>query len=131
MKLENTLLNKIVIFLICLLCLTGCWNYSFTNPTPDIIHSDQISYDEYGNKTSGIISVSDDKTGFIVTENFINRFNSMIEKYGKKFQPELKKNQGTYKIDKTNYYFMSNQSMGTFLTLNDLRRMDANAAKKK
>ena len=127
-------LNKLVIyflFLIVCFSLCGCAGFSFTNPTPDIIHSEQISYDEYGNKTSGIISVSNDKTGFIVTENFINRFNSMIEKYGKKFQPELKKNQGVAKIDKTNYYFVTNQSMGYFLTLNDLRRMDVNATKKK
>ena len=127
-------LNKLVTyFLFLILCcgLCGCAGFSFTNPTPDIIHSEQISYDEYGNKTSGIISVSDDKTGFIVTESFINRFNSMIEKYGKRFQPELKKNQGVVKIDKTNYYFISNQSMGYFLTLNDLRRMDVNATKKK
>ena len=96
------------------------------------IHSYTLDcYDEYGNKTSGIIEVSNDKTGFIVTGHFINRFNTMIEKYGKKFQPELKKNQGVIKIDKTNYYFISNQSMGYFLTLNDLRRMDVNATKKK
>lgn len=127
-------LNKLVtyfLFLIVCFGLCGCTGFSFTNPTPDIIHSEQISYDEYGNKTSGIISVSDDKTGFIVTESFINRFNSMIEKYGKKFQPELKKNQGVAKIDKTKYYFITNQSMGYFLTLNDLRRMDVNATKKK
>ena len=127
MKYVNTLLSS---FIICVI-LCGCWNYSFTNPTPDVIHSDQISYDEYGNKTSGIIEVSNDKTGFIVTGHFINRFNTMIEKYGKKLQPELKKNQGVIKIDKTNYYFISNQSMGYFLTLNDLRRMDVNATKKK
>ena len=65
-----------LLVLCCILC--GCAGFSFTNPTPDVIHSDQISYDEYGNKTSGIISVSDDKTGFIVTESFINRFNSMV-----------------------------------------------------
>ena len=127
---QNKIINVLIIAILSF-SLHGCAGFSFTNPTPDIIHSDQISYDEYGNKTSGIISVSDDKTGFIVTENFINRFNSMIEKYGKKFQPELKKNQGTYKIDKTKYYFITNQSMGYFLTLNDLRRMDVNATKKK
>ena len=127
---QNKIINVLIIAILSF-SLYGCVGFSFTNPTPDIIHSDQISYDEYGNKTSGIISVSNDKTGFIVTESFINRFNSMIEKYGKKFQPELKKNQGIAKIDKTNYYFITNQSMGYFLTLNDLRRMDVNATKKK
>ena len=127
---QNKIIN-ILLILIISAGLYGCAGFSFTNPTPDIIHSDQISYDEYGNKTSGIIEVSNDKTGFIVTGHFINRFNTMIEKYGKKFQPELKKNQGIVKIDKTSYYFISNQSMGYFLTLNDMRRMDVNAAKKK
>ena len=125
MKFANKLVNSI---LICLL-LSGC--LSVTNPTPDIIDSSVISYDEYGNQTSGIISVSNDKTGFIVTKHFIDRYNSMIEKYGKKFAPELKKDQGVSKIDKTDFYFISNQCMGYFLTMNDMRRLDVNVAKKK
>ena len=125
MKYANRLVSSI---LLCC-CLCGC--LSWTNPTPDIINSDTISYDEYGNQTSGIISVSDDKTGFIVTKHFIDRYNSMIEKYGKKFVPELKKEQGVSKIDNTQFYFISNQSMGYFLTMNDLRRLDINVAKKK
>lgn len=109
--------------------MSGClW---FTNPTPDIINSEIISYDEYGNQTSGIISVSNDKTGFIVTKRFIERYNSMIERYGKKFIPELIQNQGVSKIDKTDFYFISNQCMGYFLTMNDMRRLDVNVAKKK
>lgn len=121
--------NKLVSSILLCCCLCGC--LSWTNPTPDIINSDTISYDEYGNQTSGIISVSDDKTGFIVTKHFIDRYNSMIEKYGKKFVPELKKEQGVSKIDNTQFYFISNQSMGYFLTMNDLRRLDINVAKKK
>ena len=121
--------SRLVSSILLCCCLCGC--LSWTNPTPDIINSDTISYDEYGNQTSGIISVSDDKTGFIVTKHFIDRFNSMIEKYGKKFVPELKKEQGVSKIDNTKFYFISNQSMGYFLTMNDLRRLDINVAKKK
>lgn len=121
--------NRLVSSILLCCCLCGC--LSWTNPTPDIINSDTISYDEYGNQTSGIISVSDDKTGFIVTKHFIDRYNSMIEKYGKKFVPELKKDQGVSKIDNTQFYFISNQSMGYFLTMNDLRRLDINVAKKK
>lgn len=121
--------SRLVSSILLCCCLCGC--LSWTNPTPDIINSDTISYDEYGNQTSGIISVSDDKTGFIVTKHFIDRYNSMIEKYGKKFVPELKKEQGVSKIDNTKFYFISNQSMGYFLTMNDLRRLDINVAKKK
>lgn len=121
--------NRLVSSILLCCCLCGC--LSWTNPTPNIINSDTISYDEYGNQTSGIISVSNDKTGFIVTKHFIDRYNSMIEKYGKKFVPELKKEQGVLKIDNTEFYFMSNQSMGYFLTMNDLRRLDINVAKKK
>ena len=121
--------SRLVSSILLCCCLCGC--LSWTNPTPDIINSDTISYDEYGNQTSGIISVSDDKTGFIVTKHFIDRYNSMIEKYGKKFVPELKKDQGVSKIDNTQFYFISNQSMGYFLTMNDLRRLDINVAKKK
>lgn len=121
--------NRLVSSILLCCCLCGC--LSWTNPTPDIIDGDVISYDEYGNQTSGIISVSNDKTGFIVTKHFIDRYNSMIDKYGKKFVPELKKEQGISKIDNTEFYFMSNQSMGYFLTMNDLRRLDINVAKKK
>lgn len=121
--------NRLVSSILLCGCLCGC--LSWTNPTPDIINSDTISYDEYGNQTSGIISVSNDKTGFIVTKHFIDRYNSMIEKYGKKFVPELKKEQGVSKIDNTKFYFISNQSMGYFLTMNDLRRLDINVTKKK
>ena len=121
--------SRLVSSILLCCCLCGC--LSWTNPTPDIINSGTISYDEYGNQTSGIISVSDDKTGFIVTKHFIDRYNSMIEKYGKKFVPELKKEQGVSKIDNTQFYFISNQSMGYFLTMNDLRRLDINVAKKK
>lgn len=121
--------NRLVSSILLCCCLCGC--LSWTNPTPDIINSDTISYDEYGNQTSGIISVSNDKTGFIVTKHFIDRYNSMIEKYGKKFVPELKKEQGVSKIDNTKFYFISNQSMGYFLTMNDLRRLDINVTKKK
>lgn len=121
--------NRLVSSILLCCCLCGC--LSWTNPTPNIINSDTISYDEYGNQTSGIISVSNDKTGFIVTKHFIDRYNSMIEKYGKKFVPELKKEQGISKIDNTEFYFMSNQSMGYFLTMNDLRRLDINVTKKK
>ncbi len=121
--------NRLVSSILLCCCLCGC--LSWTNPTPDIINSDTISYDEYGNQTSGIISVSNDKTGFIVTKHFIDRYNSMIEKYGKKFVPELKKDQGVSKIDNTKFYFISNQSMGYFLTMNDLRRLDINVTKKK
>lgn len=125
MKFVNRLVSSVLICLI----LSGClW---FTNPTPNIINSEIISYDEYGNQTSGIISISNDKTGFIVTKRFIERYNSMIDKYGKKFAPELKKDQGVSKIDKTDFYFISNQSMGYFLTMNDMRRLDVNVAKKK
>lgn len=109
----------------------GCT--SWTNPTPDIIYSETVTFDEYGNQTSGIISVSDDKSGFIVTAHFISRYNAMIKKYGKKFTPELENNQGANKIDKTPYWYITNQSMGYFLTMNDLRRMElkANAKIKK
>ena len=121
--------NRLVSSILLCCCLCGC--LSWTNPTPDIINGDVIIHDEYGNQTSGIISVSNDKTGFIVTKHFIDRYNSMIDKYGKKFVPELKKEQGVSKIDNTEFYFMSNQSMGYFLTMNDLRRLDINVTKKK
>ncbi len=118
---RNKFLNILCLSFI-LIFTSGC--SMFTNPSIAIIDSNTISYDESGNLTSDILSESSDKKGFIVTKRFVERFNAMIEIYGKDFTPKLVKDQGVSEVNKTEYYFITNQSMNYFLLLNDMRRMD-------
>ena len=116
--------NKKIKYLIILSLITVCsfLNYgciSWTNPTPDEIEHKEISYDEYGNQTAGVIDICLDKKSFIVTQHFVDRYNALIDVYGKDFYPALKRNDGIekieddskykefYMIDKVHYYYMA------------------------
>ena len=95
------------LFLISLLSLsvTACFT-AWTNPTPDPIHSDTIDFDEYGNQTAGILYVDLTCNKFVLTKQLLDKYNSHIEKYGDQFSPKLKRNEGTEKINGTDYYYL-------------------------
>lgn len=102
MNYKSTYLKSITlaIYVYILSCLcVGC--ISWTNPTPDPIHSDTISYDEFGNKTGGILGIDSDVKMFIITPGLRDRYNGLIDKYGKTFTPEVKKDFGISKYGKT------------------------------
>lgn len=117
MKFANLFLNKVNIFLfLSIFGLSSCTNW--TNPTYDYIESDQISYDENGKQTAGVLQIIDDNT-ILVTEHFVNRYNSLISIYGEQFVPVVKKNDGVkeslikidgydklYTIDRIHFYYM-------------------------
>lgn len=120
-----------IFFLINCILLSGCTLW--TNPTPDIINNDIISYDD-GIQNGGIIQTYvyfDKETnikneGFIITNNAKNRYNSLIDIYGNRFIPELKRNIGIKEIQINNkiYYFISAQYMVYFADMMDYYRLD-------
>lgn len=122
-------MKKYYIILIWLF-VSGCTIW--TNPTPNIIDNDIISYDN-GIQNGGILQtytyldVNNNKNeGFIITENAKNRYNSLIHKYGNRFIPELKQNVGIIEIQNNNkiYYFISAQYMIYFADMMDYYRLD-------
>lgn len=135
--------------------MVGC--VSFTNPTPDYINPEYPSYDN-GVANSGIICVtlqiSNDTIdnigkdgiiliekyitqygqGFIVSYDFVNRYNHMIEDNNNKVKNAADKyieNDGVYVIIKNKYYFMTKHGMDNFLILNDLRKLQQTVTTKK
>jgi len=120
--------NYLLIYILCF-NLFGCT--SWTNPTPDIINNEIISYDE-GVQNGGIIQTyiytenNTENKGFIITENAKNRYNALIKKYGNRFIPELKQDMGIKIININNkqYYFISAQHMVYFADMMDYYRLD-------
>lgn len=113
-------MNKFfIVSIIILNLLVGCINLP-TEPNYKNIESSEITYDE-GERTSGIIGLSEDGKGFLVTKHFIeNRYNNYIKLYGKSIGLDLKPFAGTKKLCDWLYY-IDNQHMFYFLNLNKKR----------
>jgi hypothetical protein len=83
-----------------------------------IINPKEISYDEYGNKTAGLIGLTKDKTKYIVTKQLVDKYNSLITKYKKQGITILKsKNEGVNKY-KDDYYTIEKYAFYEFIKLN-------------
>jgi hypothetical protein len=61
---------------------------------------------------------TDKGDGYIVTKSFVLRFNALVDKFGKRFTPEIKHNFGIQPIDQSDEYFIVNQAMVDFLMMN-------------
>lgn len=71
--------------------------------------SAEASYD--GNvKNSGIVAATD--KGFEVTDHFLARYDALVEKYGERFTPSLKKRYGV------SGNLISKEAMSYFITMN-------------
>lgn len=115
---NNYLINSLLLIII----LSGCTIFDNTTSNIDNNNYDfrnTISYDEYGDKTSGILSVSPDKKGFIVTPSVVNKYNILISNYKDLLNIDIKKNDGIYKYDNKNY-IIDNKYFEIFLNLNSL-----------
>ena len=113
-----------VIIFVSVLCLAACM--STTNPTPDYIQPQEISYDEYGNRNAGLVDVVfTDPPMFEITPQTVERYNQLIELYGDypQFVPKLTKNLGITKKQDSDNYLMSRQAMVYFQDLKDIQRM--------
>ena len=72
-------MHKLICLFILSLVLTGCWSNPI-QPAPAIIVSDEISYDS-GIKNSGVFCSSEDGKGFLVSRNFVKRYDLLVYKY--------------------------------------------------
>lgn len=113
---------RIFLFNICIV-VAGCM--STTNKTPDIIDRDVISYDEYGGQTGGLIDIEEGKY-FIITKKTVDLYNALVDKYGDKIVPPLKKNEGITKCENGNNYKISPKYMKYFMDMADAYRMEIN-----
>ena len=97
------------------LSLTGCINTnSFTNKTPDIVYPTVISFDELGDQTAGLIFT--DNTKFILTKSAIDKYYALVDKWGDKEIPVIKKEDGIEKLNDI-YYSMSAKAFYNFCRL--------------
>jgi hypothetical protein len=112
--------------------LVSCTPFKGAEPViPTVQQEKQASFD--GNKQdSGIIEVT--PAGFVVTPRFVDRYNAMIDMYGKEpeFLPPLARDLGVLAApddiavrhqDRGAVKVMSNQAMTTFVKLNQWRKM--------
>lgn len=101
---------KNVIFLsILLFSMSGCVN--LTNPTPDIVKPDEISFD--GNEQNSGVLYQITQGGFIITEGAKDRYNALIKLYGAKCTPPVCENFGL-----TPVYIATDEAIETFAKLN-------------
>lgn len=100
--------------LIAFLVLPGC--NSTVVPTP--VKVEEASFD--GNEqNSGVIAST--SAGYIVTENFRARYNLLVARYGRDFEPALKPDGGLEPAGESRW-LISKQAMVWFLTMNQWRR---------
>lgn len=120
-------MHKLISLFILSLLLTGCWSNP-TEPAPAIIISDEISYD-YGIKNSGVFCSSEDGKGFLVSRNFVKRYNLLVDKYSSFINIANTKEKLIYKdagiIKLTNWlYYIDNQHFSYFLYLNLIHKQN-------
>lgn len=137
--------------LLLLLFLVGCIS------TPDYISPEHASFDN-GVANSGIICItlqipndvlkqldeedikivnsyiSEQGQGFIISANFVDRYNALIKDNNKSTKLEsdkIKDSLGVFPIIKNKYYFANKDCLDTFIKLNDKQRILYNLESKK
>lgn len=105
--------NKFVGIFVLIVCFTGFVGCAGTIAVKPVIDN-TASYD--GNeKNSGIKEYIEGK-GFVVTPHFRDRYNNLIEKYGKKFENPIKKDDGLVNFGAD--YLINKQHMIYFVQMN-------------
>lgn len=116
--------KKLYIALLIFICLglNGC--YSWFNPPIKFVESEMPSYDN-GELNSGIVDIDYDNQGYIVTKNFVNRYNNLVDlnRYKYKYYTNLHKNDGITKLT-SNLYFIDKQHFTYFLLLSDFKKQN-------
>ncbi len=79
--------------------------------------SNKPSYDG-AVQNSGILYQTSKKDGYVVSKNFVLKYNSLVDKYGNKFTPPIKHNFGIMPVDQSEDYFIVNQAMVNYLVMN-------------
>jgi len=100
------------------LLASGCSSLNPDIAEPIPTEEQTASYDGQ-ERNSGIIEMVD--VGFIVTQNFVERYNSMIEVYADRFHPKLERNDGVTKGDAG--YVIDHEHIVYFLDMNQWRKL--------
>lgn len=94
--------------------LTGCT----LTVHPDRVETTEASYD--GNvQNSGIVMSTEN--GFLVTDHFRDRYNALIETYGRDFAPPLKKDAGMSRVGEDRW-LLTKQRWVDFDLMNSWRK---------
>lgn len=89
------------------------------SPIVRVIEDRQPSFD--GNEqNSGIIDFFPDK-GWLITNNALKRYNILIEKFGKMFEPSINKDYGL--IIENNKNYLSSEAMIKFALMNKQNKL--------
>jgi hypothetical protein len=99
-----------------LLTIIGC------TTAPKLVKNKQASFDE-GGQNSGVLGVNNDSV-LVVTYNLRDRYNSLIDYYGKKFAPPVELNDGLTPTG-TNTFLMTPQAFEHFTTMLRWRKQGA------
>ncbi len=99
---------RLLYCMILALLIAGCT--SVTNPTPDIVKPQEISFD--GNAQNSGVLYQITSGGFIITESARIRYNALIKKYGDKCTPVLTEDFGI-----TPVYIITDEGFENFAKL--------------
>lgn len=80
-----------------------------------MVHNSQASFDGT-QQNSGVLGL-DGEGDLIITLHAVDRYNALIDKYGKEFTPPLQHNEGLFLTD-TNTALMSFGAVQHFVTMN-------------
>lgn len=70
-------MNKYLLLVLLCLVQVGC----LSTVVPKPVHSEQASFDGV-ERTSGVVQFSSELGGFIVTDNFVRRYDALVDIYG-------------------------------------------------
>ncbi len=123
MKYANYYLSNIILIFLLTSCINLNLNDDNTTNYKDkidktIYYPTEVSYDEYGNKTAGLIGLTEDKSRYIITKKFKDRYNTIVNKY--KDFTNLYKDKDTIKpyYKNNKYYTIEKYALYEFIRLN-------------
>ncbi|HEX2099178.1 MAG TPA: hypothetical protein VHF69_00860 [Candidatus Synoicihabitans sp.] len=96
------------------LMLPGCGTV-----TPAPARSEQASFDGT-ERNSGVLELTE--TGAVVTPRARDRYNVLVDLYGKAWAPRIREDHGVTKRSDGNYE-MTNEALEKFIVMSDWRRM--------
>jgi len=114
--LSNENLGVFVQILLLILLLVSC------TVLPKVVKPASISWD--GNvQNSGFVMFMTNYSG-LITSNAVFRYNSLIEKYGREFNPPLSINDGIYSTNwnGTNLFVINPQALTHFVQMNHWKK---------
>lgn len=104
---------------IAVLCGIATGAVSGCTVVPKAVVAQQASYGDDGQQTSGFLGFVDG--GGIIDRGALDRYNALIDVYGKEWLPAMKRDHGV--TPRGSNYFISNDALERFIVMSDWRRM--------